>query len=171
MSGKPYEFHDFSIKVTEAMTEALIAGLHEAAGELEARTVRNSRQSHTYGGIRATALWEHKVDEGKMEAYVGSPHEAGYWEEFGTGENHSDHPKKARKGWWVYIEGQDSGKGGKSYHTKEEAEEAAEFLRKVKKLEAVVTDGIEPNRPLQRAFKSGEKAVEAIFAEKLKGME
>ena len=162
------ELHDFTIKVTEAIEDALIAGLHEAAGELEARTVRNSRQSHSYGDIRATALWDHKVDEGKKEAYVGSPHEAGYWEEFGTGEHALN--KDGRKGWWVYVEGQDSGKGGKSYSTKEEAEEAAKFLRKVKKLEAYATNGIDPNRPLHRAFQSGKKAVEAIFAEKLKGM-
>ena len=162
------ELIDFSIKVTEAMEEALIAGLHEASGELEARTVRNSRQSHTYGDIRATALWDHKVDEGKMEAYVGSPHEAGYWEEFGTGEHALN--KDGRKGWWVYVEGQDSGTGGKSYATKEEAEDAAEFLRKAKKLNAYATNGIDPNRPLHRAFKSGKQAVQAIFEEKLKGM-
>ena len=162
------EFKDFSIKVIEDMAEALIAGLHEASGELEARTVRNSRQSHTYGDIRATALWDHEVNEGKMEAQVGSRHEAGYWEEYGTGEHalHGD----GRKGWWVYVEGQDSGSGGKSYSTKEEAEEAAEFLRKVKKLNAYATNGIEPNTPLSRAFKSGKRVVQAIFEEKLKGM-
>ena len=77
------EFIDFSIKVTEAMEEALIAGLYEAAGEIEARTIRNSRQGHTYGDIQARELWEHNVDEGKMSASIGSPHEAGYWEEFG----------------------------------------------------------------------------------------
>ena len=164
----PVELKDFTIKVTEAMEEALIAGLHEASGELEARTVRNSRQSHTYGDIRATALWDHKVDEGKMEAYVGSPHEAGYWEELGTGEHALN--KDGRKGWWVYVEGEDSGKGGKSYATKEEAEKAALFLRRVKKLDAYATNGIEPNRPLHRAFSSAESVVEAIFESKLKGL-
>ena len=162
------EFHDFGIKVTEAMEEALIAGLYEAAGELEARTVRNSRQGHTYGDIQARALWDHQVDESKMEASVGSPHEAGFWEEFGTGEHALN--KDGRKGWWVYIEGQDSGKGGKSYATKEEAEQAAAFLRRVKKLDAYATNGIDPNRPLHRAFKSGKKVVQAIFEEKLKGL-
>lgn len=162
------EFHDFSIKVTEGMKEALIAGLHEAAGEIEARTIRNSRQGHTYGKIQATALWDHKVDEGEMSATVGSPHEAGYWEEFGTGEHALN--GDGRKGWWVYIEGQDSGKGGKSYSTREEAEEAAEFLRKVKKLDAHVTDGIDPNRPLHRAFSSAKPVVERIFEAKLKGL-
>ena len=164
----PVEFSDYSIKVTAAMEEALIAGLYEAADELEARTVRNSRQGHTYGDIQATALWDQNVDEDKMEASVGSQHEAGYWEEFGTGEHALN--KDGRKGWWVYVEGQDSGSGGKSYPTKEEAEKAALFLRRVKKLDAYATDGIEPNRPLYRAFKSAQPVVQAIFEEKLKGM-
>jgi hypothetical protein len=162
------EMHDYTIKVTEAMEEALIAGLHEAAGEVEARTKRNSRQDHSYGDIKATALWKHQVDEGAMEAQVGSQYEAGYWEEFGTGSFalHGD----GRKGWWVYVEGQDSGNGGKSYATREEAEDAAKFLRKVKKLEAYATNGIEPNEPLRRAFASAKPVVKAIFEDKLKGL-
>ena len=162
------EFHDFSVKVTEAMEAALIAGLYEAAGELEARTKRNSRQGHTYGDIQATGLWKHQVNEGSMEAQIGSQHEAAYWEEFGTGEHalHGD----GRKGWWVYVEGEDSGTGGKSYATKAEAEKAALFLRRVKKLEAHATDGIDPNRPLHRAFSSARSVVQAIFEDKLKGL-
>ncbi len=162
------EFQDFSVKVTEAMSEALIAGLYEATGELQARTKRNSRQGHTYGDIQATALWDAEVDEGAMEGRVGSRHEAGYWEEFGTGEHalHGD----GRKGWWVYVEGQDSGTGGKSYSSKEEAEEAAQFLRRVKKVEAHATNGIDPNRPLHKAFSSARPVVQAIFESKLKGL-
>lgn len=162
------EFQDFSVRVTEAMEDALIAGLHEAAGELEARTKRNSRQGHKYGDIQATALWKHKVDEAQKEASVGSPYEAGFWEEFGTGEHALN--KDGRKGWWVYVEGQDSGSGGKSYATKEEAEQAAAFLRRVKKLDAYATDGIDPNRPLHRAFSSAKPVVQAIFEDKLKGL-
>ena len=162
------EFQDFSIKVRDGVEEALIAGLHEAAGELEARTKRNSRQGHKYGDIQATALWKHKVDEGALEASVGSPHEAGFWEEFGTGEHALN--KDGRKGWWVYVEGQDSGTGGKSYPNKEEAEKAALFLRRVKKLEAYATNGIDPNRPLHRAFSSAKPVVQAIFEDKLKGL-
>ena len=162
------EFIDFSAEVTEAVEAALIAGLYEAAGAMEARTIRNSRQSHTYGDKRATALWEYRVDEGKKEAYVGSQHEASYWEEFGTGEHalHGD----GRKGWWVYVEGQEAGSGGKSYPTKEEAEDAAKFLRRVKRLNAYATNGIDPNRPLHRAFKSGTPIVQAIMEDKLKGL-
>jgi hypothetical protein len=162
------EFQDFSIKVTEAMEEALIAGLYEAASELQTKTKRNSRQGHTYGDIQATGLWKYQVNEGAMEAQVGSQYEAAYWEEFGTGElaKHGD----GRKGWWVYIEGRDSGSGGKSYPSKAEAEEAALFLRRVKKLDAYATNGIEPNEPLRRAFASAKPVVQAIFESKLKGL-
>ena len=162
------EFQDYTIKVTEAMSEALIGGLSEAAGEIQARAKRNSRPGHSYGNKPAAELWEYRVNEADMEAQVGSPYEAGYWEEFGTGEHalHGD----GRKGWWVYVEGEDSGTGGKSYATKEEAEQAALFLRRVKKVEAYATNGIEPNRPLHRAFKSARPVVEAIFEDKLKGL-
>lgn len=165
----PVKFEDYSVKVIGAMTDALIAGLEESAGEIEAVTIRNSRQGHTYGDIQARALWEHRVNEGQMEAQVGSQHEAGFWEEFGTGEHALNHD--GRKGWWVYVEGQDSGDGGKSYATKEEAEQAATFLRKVAKLDAYATNGLAPNRPLFRAFSSTKGTVQAIFESKLKGME
>jgi hypothetical protein len=161
------EFIDFSVKVIEAMEEALIGSLHEAAGELEARTVRNSRQGHTYGDIQATALWDHNVDEGNMSASVGSPYEAGYWEEFGTGEHALN--GDGRKGWWVYVEGQDSGTGGRTYSTEEEAEAIAASMRKAG-LPAHATNGIDPNRPLHRAFQEGKPVVERIFEAKLKGM-
>ena len=162
------EFEDFTIRVKEEIESTLIAGLHEASGELKAMVKRNSRQGHRYGDKLATSLWSHQVDEGNLEAQVGSEHEAGYWEEFGTGE-HALYGN-GRKGWWVYIEGQESGKGGKSYATKEEAEKAARFLRMVAKLDAYATDGLEPNRPLYRAFDSGKRIVQAIFEDNLKGL-
>ena len=161
------EFIDFSIKVTEAMEEAVVAALHEAAGELESRTIRNS-SNREYPQEYAHGLWDHVVNREEKSAAVGSPYEAAYWEEFGTGEHALN--GDGRKGWWVYIEGKEEGKGGKSYSTKAEAEEAAEFLRKVKKLDAVVTNGYDPNRPLFRAFQSGRPVVERIFEAKLKGL-
>lgn len=163
------EFKDNSVKVSATITDALIAGLYEVAGELKAKTIRNSRQGHQYGDIQARSLWDYQVDEGEMVAMVGSPYEAGYWEEFGTGEHALN--GDGRKGWWVYIEGQESGNGGKSYATREEAEESAEFLRKVKKLDAYATNGIDPNRPLHRAFKSLEPTIINVLENKLKGTE
>lgn len=164
-----FEFIDFSVQVTEAMNDALIAALYEAAGELHARTVRNSRQGQKYGDLSARALWEYLVDEGDMKAQVGSPYEAGYWEEFGTGEHAQN--GDGRKGWWVYIEG-GSGYEGKTntYSSKEEAERMARYIKKKYGLDAHATDGIKPNKPLQMAFQSGEAAVQRIFEAKLKGL-
>lgn len=163
----PVEFEDYSIKVKDDVNNALISALYEAAGEMENLTIDNSRQGHKYGDKYATQLWTHKVKEVGKEAFVGSPDEASYWEEFGTGEFalHGN----GRKGWWVYVEGQDSGSGGKSYSTKEEADETVAFLRS-KGLKAYSTNGIEPNRPLYRAFKSGKGIVRKIFESKLKGL-
>ena len=166
----PVEYEDYSIRVKDTMNDALIAALSEAAGEVENMTIDNSRQGHSYGGVLATKLWTHRVDKAKKEAYVGSQEEASYWEEFGTGEHHSMYPEKAKKGWWVYIEGKDRGKGGKSYPTKEEADKTVAYLREEKGLKAYSTDGLEPNRPLYRAFKGCKGIVRAIFESKLKGM-
>lgn len=147
------EFLDFSIEVKDALEDAVTAYLHEAAGELHGQTVRNSRQNNwNYGDIKATALWEFEVDEGEKMAQVGSPHEAGYWEEFGTGEHALN--GDGRKGWWVYIEGGgDSPKGGQKYYTKDEALQIMAMLQE-DGFDAHITDGHDPNRPLYRAFTS-----------------
>ena len=86
-----------------------------------------------------------------------------------TGEHalHGD----GRKGWWVYIEGGSGYEGKtKTYSSQAEAESAAEFIRKVHGLPAHATNGIDPNRPLQRAFTEGRSVVERIFEAKLKGL-
>lgn len=75
-------FHDNSIQCKEAIERAGIAWLHEAAGELEAQTKRNTKvdTGQTKGS------WQNRVDEAKQEAVVGSSFENAIWEEFGTGE-------------------------------------------------------------------------------------
>lgn len=66
----------------EAIEEAAIAWLHEAAGELEAQVKRNTAVDT--GQLKAS--WGYVVDNEKLEAQVGSPLENAIWEEFGTGE-------------------------------------------------------------------------------------
>lgn len=150
------EFQDFSIQVGEALDNAVVSYLYEAAGELETQTRRNTRQGKKYRGKQATALWKYTVDEQAKSATVGSTDEAAYWEEFGTGEYalHGD----GRKGWWVYVEGNDSPKGNQQYYTKSEAMLTAAYLRS-QGLDAHATNGIEPNRPLHRAFTSLKNAL------------
>lgn len=145
------EFQDYSLRVGEALDDAVIRYLYEAAGELETQTSRNSRQGKEYRGIQAKNLWKYTVDEQAKAATVGSQHEAAYWEEFGTGEYALN--RDGRKGWWVYVEGNDSPRGNQQYYTKNEAMQTAAYLRS-KGLDAHATNGIEPNRPLHRAFTS-----------------
>ncbi len=160
------EFIDNSIEVKAALNEAAIAYLNEAAGEVEAQTKRNSRPVK-YGRHDVRNSWTYKVDEDKGEATIGSPLEASYWEELGTGEHALN--KDGRKGWWVYVEGNDTPRSKQNYYTEEEAKSTAAYLRNVKGLDAYVTNGTEPNRPLFRAFTSLRSALIRRAEEVLKG--
>ena len=92
------EFTDNTAKIKAALSEGVIGFLHEAGGEIQAQTQRNSRvdTGQTKGS------YKYIVDEGKDESTVavGSDIENAIWEEFGTGEYalHGD----GRKGGWVY---------------------------------------------------------------------
>lgn len=145
------EFKDFSVIVKAALDETAIAWLHETAAEVTAQAQRGCKMEDD-AGKQLKGSYTNTVDEAKGSAQVGTPLEQGYWEEWGTGEYaaHGD----GRKGWWVYIKGQPSQGGGKAYDTREEAEEAAAFLRATKRLEAMVTNGRRPNYTLERAFEA-----------------
>lgn len=101
------EFHDFSVEVRGAIDDAVVAYLHEAAGEVEAQVKRNSR----VGTGQLKNSWTYKVDESKGEAQIGSPLENAIWEEFGTGE-YALHGDGRRGGWWYKDE-----TTGKWHHT------------------------------------------------------
>lgn len=144
------KFTDNSMQVKEAMKEAVIKFLHEAAGELEAQTKRNSRPVK-YGKHDVKNNWSYEVDEDEQEAVVGSPLEAAFWEELGTGEYALN--GDGRKGWWVYVEGNDTPRANQKMYTESEAIQTAAFLRS-KGLDAHATKGTVANRPLFRAFES-----------------
>ena len=90
------EFQDYSFKVKDALNNAIIAFLYEAAGELEAQVKRNTPVDT--GQLKSS--WDYHVDEAKGEAIVGSPLENAIWNEFGTGQYalHGD----GRKTPWKY---------------------------------------------------------------------
>lgn len=102
------EFKDNSLKVKAALNEKTIAWLHEAAGEIESQSKRNTRVDT--GQLKNS--WANTVDESNGTATVGSPLENAVWEEFGTGEYalHGDGRKTAwtykdRKGKWHRTSG------------------------------------------------------------------
>jgi hypothetical protein len=69
----------------------------------------------------------------------------------------------------VYIEGGSGGNGGKTYGSQAEAEEAAEFIRKVHGQTAHATNGRDPNYTLEKAFKATAPKAERRLEQMLKG--
>ena len=148
----PVQLNDYSINVKAALNSVTKKWLREASFEVESDAKRNCKLDGQQG-VKLKGSYKSQVDEGKGEALVGSPLESVYWEEFGTG-SHAAHGD-GRKGWWVYIkDGESRNKTGQTYASQAEAEEAAEFLRKVKKLDAYATNGRDPNYTLEKAFKN-----------------
>lgn len=97
------EFHDNRIEVKAAICDAVTAFLHEACGELEAQTKRNSKvkTGQTKGS------YGYVVDETELTGYVGSDYNNAVWEEFGTGEYALN--GDGRKGGWRYVDAEGRG--------------------------------------------------------------
>ena len=155
-----------SIRVKEAMQEACVAYLHEAAGELQAQTAQNMPPGQWFA--QQKTKWNYVVDENKLEATVGNPMQQSLWTEFGTGEYalHGD----GRKGYWVYVKGSDgsvTSTGGKSY-TLNKAKQIVAMMR-ADGLDAHYTKGQTPKRPFQQAFNSKKSALIRRAEEALKG--
>ena len=99
-------FEDNSLKVIEALDDAVIAYLYEAGETLASQASDNTR----VGKGDTKNAWTYTVDEEKGIATIGNPLENAIWEEFGTGEYalHGD----GRKGGWHYKDDE-----GKWHHT------------------------------------------------------
>ena len=161
----PVKFNDYSMNVKAELNNVTKQWLHEASFEVQAHAQRNCKMDDEEGR-RLRQSYKNVVDEDKGEALVGSSRESVYWEEFGTG-SHAAHGD-GRKGWWVYVKnGETRSKTGATYSSREEAEEAAEFLRKVKKLDAYATNGREPNYTLENAFKQNSAKLKRRLEEQL----
>jgi len=160
------EFTDNSVRVKAALDDAVTRWLYEAGGALEAQTKKNT-SNRNYGKRDVKNSWKYTVDESKKEAQVGSNLEASYWEEFGTGEHALYH--NGRKGWWVYVEGNDTPSANQKMYTEREAKAVAASMRR-KGLDAHATNGNEPNRPLFTAFTMKKASIirrfQAIMREK-----
>lgn len=113
------QFTDNSVKVKGVLNNKAVQWLHEASGELEAQTKRNSRVRTG----KTKGSYQYRVDEEKLEGYVGSSEENAIWEEFGTGEYALN--GDGRKGGWAYVD-----ENGVRHFT----------------------HGKHPNRPMYRAF-------------------
>lgn len=161
------QFNDYSINVKAVLNEVTKQWLHEASFEVQAHAQRNCKMQYDdEEGKQLRQSYRNIVDEEKGEAIVGSSRESVYWEEFGTG-SHAAHGD-GRKGWWVYVkDGETSNRQSATYSSQQEAEEAAEFLRKVKHLDAYATNGREPSYTLENAFEKTKGKAQRRLAELL----
>lgn len=125
------EFEDNRMQVKEAIRDAAIGFLHEAAGEMVSQTARNTKVKTG----QTKRSWSYVVNEESLEAVIGSPLENAIWEEFGTGEYALNN--NGRKGGWVYYAGKD--KDGKD--------------------QFYFTLGKKPRRPFFKAFKALKTAI------------
>lgn len=97
------QFEDNTIKLKNLIGERILAGLEEAAGELESQVKRNTRVDTG----QTKNSWQHYVDKDNQTAVVGSPLENAIYEEFGTGEYALN--GNGRKGGWFYVDEEGNG--------------------------------------------------------------
>ena len=138
MSNNIIRFEDYSKQVIDAIDRGILNALEEVSGELEGRVKDNSR----FDTGKTKGSWNHKVDEHKFEAYVGSNYENAIWEEFGTG-IYAQNGNGRKDVPWVY-----QSEDGKWHRTK----------------------GKKPNRALKRAFDSMKNSIEEYFKERFKNL-
>lgn len=164
------QFFDNHIQVIEALEEAAIAYLYEAAGEVEAQTKRNMPPGQWFA--QQKNAWTYNVNESKLEATIGNPMQQAIWTEMGTGEHAIN--GDGRKGYWVYVKGQGGSDvvstGGKSY-TLEEAKRIVAMMR-ADGLDAHMTKGQKAKRPFFNAYTTTKpkiiKRAESIFKDRMK---
>lgn len=139
------EFEDYRLQVMEAMDDAVIQFLHEAASELKSQAQRKTSVGKVSGG-KTKGNWKYVVDESALKATVGNTEENAIWEELGTGEYALE--GKGRTGGWYILIGEGEGQIPQSvvdaYHM------TVKYGKDGKKY--AYTTGKKPKRMLHNAF-------------------
>ena len=150
------KFEDFRVKCKNAMGDAAIAFLYEAGGELSSQTARNTAVDKS----QLKGSWDYVVDEGELQATVGSPLQNAIWEEFGTGEYALK--KNGRKTpWYIPVEGY-TGKKKPTYNGKVVivyGKNGTAFYK---------TNGKKPKRTLFNAFETSKEKLKRRAEEHFK---
>lgn len=152
-------FQDFSFEVKAELNDTSLKWLRETAHEIESHAQRNCKTDYEEGGKQLKGSYKAIINEAIGEAQIGSPFQAAYWEEFGTG-SHADTAKNGgkpgRPGWWVYTPGSAGPEGYKSmtYYDEMEAMMMAAHIQKKYNKKAYISDGRDPNYTLEKAYKA-----------------
>lgn len=92
------KIEDFTEEVKKQLNKACLAAITETAIEVQ-NSAMNTVRVDT-GETRGS--YSYQVDEGNLEAKVGSANENAVWEEFGTGQYAIN--GNGRKTPWVYVD-------------------------------------------------------------------
>ena len=148
------EFKDFHLEVEAALNDTTLKWLEETGKEIASIAQRNCKMDDD-PGKQLKGSYRSELDRNSGQATIGTPLEAGYWEEFGTGEyadTSKNGGKPGREGWWIYIPDQESMGGGNKYYDEMEAMMMAAFIQQVYHKKAYVTNGRKPNYTLENAY-------------------
>lgn len=161
---------DNSIQVKTALNDTAIAWLYTWSNEIASHARRNCQMDGNVG-TQLRGSYTTDVDASAGEAKIGSPLEAAYWEEYGTG-SHADTQKnggkQGRKDWWVYVADQPPReKESTHYKTQIEAEAVAQSMR-AEGFDAHASNGRDPQYTLEKAFKATKPKAIADLKEQLK---
>lgn len=145
---------DNSIEVKAALNETTVAWLYTWSNEIASQARRNCQMDGIVG-VQLRGSYTTSVNASQGEAKIGSPLEAAYWEEYGTG-SHADTRKnggkQGRKDWWVYVKDQPPRETESThYKTQAEAQAVADSMR-AEGYDAYATNGRDPNYTLEKAF-------------------
>ena len=167
------EFQDFSFEVKAELNDTSIGWLYTWAEEMASHARRNCKTDYEEGMKQLKGSYEAKVDESKGEARVGTALEAGYWEEFGTGEyadTSKNGGKPGREGWWVYTPDSPGPPGYKSnsYFDEMEAMMMAAHIQSKYNKKAYVSNGQRPNYTLENAFNANKEKAKAALERLMK---
>ena len=148
-------FIDNRNEVKAALKRSCVKSIIEACGELVSQAERNSKV--VTGKTKGS--YQYKVDEDKLEGFVGSNYENAIWEEFGTGE-YALNGDGRKGGWWIKV-GYGSGEIPPS--TVGRYKWAKVRRDKAGNIEYVFTYGKKPKRPLFKAFVSKKNILKRII--------
>lgn len=162
-------FQDFSFQVKAQLNQTTLEWLEETASEIASQANRNV-QLEDDAGRKLRGSYSYDVDSVQGEAVIGTPHEEGFWEEFGTG-SYADTSKnggiQGRPMWWVYVTNETPRTDNPIYRTEEEAKAVAASWREEGK-DAHASNGRRPSYTLENAFTTTKPRAISSLEQKLK---
>jgi len=166
------EFHDFHLVVEAELNETTIKWLKETGEEIASMAKRNCKMDDD-PGKQLKGSYKSNLLEGEGKVNIGTPLEAGYWEEFGTGEyadTAKNGGKPGRQGWWVYTPDEQGPEGYKShtYYDEMEAMMMAAWIQATYNKKAYISNGRRPAYTLEKSYLATKNGALAELERKLK---